>query len=88
MVSAFFFSVSNVIVQVVEDVDPFNIAIYRFGFIFLIVLPIVILKEQDPFPKGELGQYFLSGLGGVILSISAHLRQTSSFSTRQDIASY
>ena len=51
--SSFFFSLSSLIVKLVPDVHPVALATYRFAGILLPSLPIVIRRQEDPFPKGK-----------------------------------
>ena len=51
--SALFFTISNLIVQLCKNVDPLNLAVYRFFGIFLPLLPIIVYKRYNLFPKGK-----------------------------------
>jgi len=49
--SAFLFSVCNVIVQQVSDVDPFTIGFYRFFWLAVPSFNVLLYKRQNPIPK-------------------------------------
>ena len=49
-----FFTASNAVVQLAENVDPFTIATVRFAIIFALSASVVIYMGHNPFPKGCL----------------------------------
>jgi len=51
--SSFFFSLSSLIVKLVPDIHPVALAAYRFMGILLPSIPVVIYRQEEPFPKGK-----------------------------------
>lgn len=51
--SSFFFSVSTLIVKWLDTVDPMELATVRSVGMLLPAIPILIYKNQNPFPKGQ-----------------------------------
>jgi len=73
-VSSLFFSLCSVIVKVLVDVHPMELATCRFVGVLLPVLPILIYRQEDPFPKGSrlalVARCFV-GTTGLMLSFYA-----------------
>lgn len=83
-VSSLFFSLCSAIVQLVEDVSPPELAVYRFIGILLPSLPILVWENVEIFPKGKRLMLILRslvGATGLILSFYAfrymHLAEAS-----------
>lgn len=51
--SSLFFSLSSLIVKWLNNVDPLELAAIRFVGVLLPAIPILIYKNQNPFPKGQ-----------------------------------
>lgn len=51
--SSLFFSLCSVIVKSLREVNPAEMAIFRFLGVLLPAIPIVIYKSEHPFPKGR-----------------------------------
>lgn len=51
--SAFMFSITNVMVKAVDRVDPFTIAFFRFLGIFFPAIPVILYQNNEFFPKGH-----------------------------------
>lgn len=62
--SALFFSLSSLIVKLLSDVDPLELATIRFVGILLPAIPILIYKNQNPFPKGQRFMLLLRSFAG------------------------
>lgn len=62
--SAFFFSLSSLIVKWLNDVDPLELAAIRFVGVLLPAIPILIYKNQNPFPKGQRLMLLLRSFAG------------------------
>lgn len=64
--SSIFFSLSSLIVKWLSDVDPLVLADIRFVGILLTSIPILIYKNQTPFPKGQRLMLALRSIAGAI----------------------
>ena len=53
VLSSFCFSVCSLIVKQMKDMNPIELAMYRFAGILLPTLPILFYKNLNPFPKGK-----------------------------------
>lgn len=62
--SSFFFSLSSLIVKWLDDVDPLELAAIRFVGVLLPAIPIIIYKNQNPFPKGQRCMLLLRSFAG------------------------
>lgn len=62
--SALFFSLSSLIVKWLDDVDPLELAAIRFVGVLLPTVPILIYKNQNPFPKGQRLMLLLRSFAG------------------------
>lgn len=72
--SSLFFSLCSVIVKGLVDVNPMELAAFRFVGVLLPAIPIVIYKGEDPFPKGKRVMLLLRsfvGTTGLMLSFYA-----------------
>lgn len=68
--SSLFFSLSTLIVKWLHNVDPLELVTIRFIGILLPAIPILIYKNQNPFPKGQrLMLLFRSFTGAVSVSL-------------------
>lgn len=62
--SSLFFSLSSLIVKWLKDVDPLELAAIRFIGVLLPAIPILIYKNQNPFPKGQRLMLLLRSFAG------------------------
>lgn len=62
--SSLFFSLSSLIVKWLKDVDPLELASIRFVGVLLPAIPILIYKNQSPFPKGQRLMLLLRSFAG------------------------
>lgn len=62
--SSLFFSLSSLIVKLLNDVDPLELAAIRFVGVLLPAVPILIYKNQNPFPKGQRLMLLLRSFAG------------------------
>ncbi|XP_046739680.1 solute carrier family 35 member G1 [Diprion similis] len=72
--SSLFFSLCSVIVKGLVDVNPMELAAFRFVGVLLPAIPIVIYKGEHPFPKGRRIMLLLRsfvGTTGLMLSFYA-----------------
>lgn len=72
--SSLFFSLCSVIVKGLVDVNPMELAAFRFVGVLLPAIPIVIYKGEHPFPKGRRVMLLLRsfvGTTGLMLSFYA-----------------
>ncbi|XP_068623682.1 solute carrier family 35 member G1 [Battus philenor] len=72
--SSLFFSLCSVIVKSLVNVDPTQLAMFRFIGVLLPTIPIVIYTEQPIFPKGKrilLALRSIVGTVGLLLSFYA-----------------
>ncbi|XP_043270273.1 solute carrier family 35 member G1 [Venturia canescens] len=72
--SSLFFSLCSVIVKGLVEVNPMELAAFRFVGVLLPAIPIVIWKGEDPFPKGRRIMLILRsfvGTTGLMLSFYA-----------------
>jgi drug/metabolite transporter (DMT)-like permease len=73
-ISSLFFSLCSVIVKVLIDIHPMELATCRFVGVLLPALPIMLYRKEDPFPKGSrlalLARCFV-GTTGLMLSFYA-----------------
>ncbi|XP_001600949.1 solute carrier family 35 member G1 [Nasonia vitripennis] len=72
--SSLFFSLCSVIVKGLVEVNPMELAAFRFVGVLLPAIPIVIYKGDDPFPKGRRLMLLLRsfvGTTGLMLSFYA-----------------
>ena len=72
--SSLFFSLCSVIVKGLVDVNPMELAAFRFVGVLLPAIPIVIYKGAHPFPKGRRLMLLLRsfvGTTGLMLSFYA-----------------
>ena len=53
LLSCILFIAANVVIKLLDRIDTFNITAYRFLGIWLPVLPIIIYKRLNIFPKGS-----------------------------------
>jgi len=73
-ISSLFFSLCSVIVKWMVDVDPMELAFCRFVGVLLPAIPIVIYRQEEPFPKGKRLMLILrsfAGTTGLMLSFYA-----------------
>lgn len=73
-VSSLFFSLCSVIVKGLVDINPMELAAFRFVGVLLPTIPIVIYKREQPFPKGRRMMLLLRsfvGTTGLMLSFYA-----------------
>ncbi|XP_064098540.1 solute carrier family 35 member G1 [Macrobrachium rosenbergii] len=64
VLSSLFFSLCSLIVKVLADVSPMELAVFRFVGILLPTLPLLIRRGDPPFPKGRRLMLMLRGLVG------------------------
>ncbi|KAF4531657.1 hypothetical protein B566_EDAN018104 [Ephemera danica] len=73
-VSSLFFSLCSVIVKMLVNVHPMELATCRFVGVLLPALPIMLYRKEDPFPKGSrlalIARCFV-GTTGLMLSFYA-----------------
>ncbi|XP_072934596.1 solute carrier family 35 member G1 [Epargyreus clarus] len=72
--SSLFFSLCSVIVKSLVNIDPMQLAMFRFIGVLLPTIPVVIYTEQPVFPKGKrflLALRSLVGTVGLMLSFYA-----------------
>lgn len=72
--SSLFFSLCSVIVKWMVDVDPMELAFCRFVGVLLPAIPIVIYRQETPFPRGKRLMLVLRsfvGTTGLMLSFYA-----------------
>ncbi|XP_012269778.1 solute carrier family 35 member G1 [Athalia rosae] len=72
--SSLFFSLCSVIVKGLVEVNPMELAAFRFVGVLLPAIPIVIYKGEHPFPKGRRMMLLLRsfvGTTGLMLSFYA-----------------
>ncbi|XP_053635556.2 solute carrier family 35 member G1 [Cherax quadricarinatus] len=62
--SSLFFSLCSVIVKILSDVSPMELAVFRFIGILLPTLPLIIRRGDTPFPRGLRLMLVLRGLVG------------------------
>lgn len=62
--SSFFFSLSTLIVKWLADIDPSQLVAIRSVGILLPAIPILIYKNQNPFPKGQRLMLLLRSFAG------------------------
>lgn len=62
--SSLFFSLSSLIVKWLDNVDPLELAAIRFVGVLLPAIPILIYKNQNPFPKGQRLMLLLRSFAG------------------------
>ncbi|XP_047473925.1 solute carrier family 35 member G1-like [Penaeus chinensis] len=64
VLSSLFFSLCSLIVKVLADVSPMELAVFRFVGILLPTLPLLIRRGDPPFPRGRRLMLMLRGLVG------------------------
>lgn len=72
--SSLFFSLSSVIVKGLVDINPMELAAFRFVGVLLPAIPIVLYKEEPVFPEGKRVMLLLRsfvGTTGLMLSFYA-----------------
>ncbi|XP_031626493.1 solute carrier family 35 member G1 [Contarinia nasturtii] len=72
--SSFFFSLCSVIVKELVDINPVELASFRFIGVLLPSIPILVYKQEDVFPSGKRTILLLRcfvGTTGLILSFYA-----------------
>ncbi|XP_043473663.1 solute carrier family 35 member G1 [Leptopilina heterotoma] len=73
-VSSLFFSLCSVIVKGLVDINPMELAAFRFVGVLLPTIPILIYKGEHPFPRGRRFMLILRsfvGTTGLMLSFYA-----------------
>ncbi|XP_014211558.1 solute carrier family 35 member G1-like [Copidosoma floridanum] len=73
-ISSLFFSLCSVIVKSLVDINPMELAAFRFVGVLLPAIPILIYKGEHPFPKGRRLMLILRsfvGTTGLMLSFYA-----------------
>ena len=73
-ISSLFFSLCSVIVKYLVDINPMELAAFRFVGVLLPTIPILIYKGEHPFPKGRRLMLILRsfvGTTGLMLSFYA-----------------
>lgn len=73
-VSSLFFSLCSVIVKGLVDINPMELAAFRFVGVLLPTIPILIYKGEHPFPRGRRCMLILRsfvGTTGLMLSFYA-----------------
>ncbi|XP_076035399.1 solute carrier family 35 member G1-like [Oratosquilla oratoria] len=66
VMSSFFFSLCSLIVKLLSDINPMNLALYRFVGILLPTLPILVHRQIEVFPRGSRLMLIFRGIVGTI----------------------
>ncbi|XP_071532819.1 solute carrier family 35 member G1 [Panulirus ornatus] len=64
VLSSLFFSLCSLIVKVLADVNPMELAVFRFVGILLPTLPLLVRRGDPAFPRGRRFMLMLRGLVG------------------------
>ncbi|XP_063864838.1 solute carrier family 35 member G1-like isoform X2 [Scylla paramamosain] len=61
-----FFSLCSLIVKILGDINPMELAVFRFLGILLPTLPLLVRRADPPFPKGRRLMLILRGVVGAV----------------------